>query len=103
MSDNRRAVSCLSAWHLGDGNLHYLIRTPQARAAMERPLQIVVQHGGSISDEHGIGVDKKPWLHLSRSPAEILAMRRLKAAFDPRSILHRDKIFDHGAAGSPTP
>ncbi|WP_456636046.1 FAD-binding oxidoreductase [Bradyrhizobium sp. USDA 10063] len=80
--------------HVGDGNLHYVIRTPRQDEAAERIYRLVARHGGSISAEHGIGVDKKPWLHLSRSPAEIATMRRLKAALDPNAILGRGRIFD---------
>lgn len=80
--------------HLGDGNLHYVIRTPRAAQAIDTAYRLAAAHGGSISAEHGIGVDKKPWLALSRSPAEIAAMRRLKAALDPNAILNRGRIFD---------
>jgi FAD/FMN-containing dehydrogenase len=80
--------------HLGDGNLHYVIRTPKAREAMDAVYGLVAESGGSIAAEHGIGIDKKPWLHLSRSPAEIDTMRRLKAALDPKAILNRGRIFD---------
>ncbi|WP_312869727.1 FAD-binding oxidoreductase [Jiella pacifica] len=80
--------------HLGDGNLHYVISTPKGRAAIDRVYRLAAEHGGSISAEHGIGVDKKPWLHLARSEAEIAVMRRLKAAFDPNAILNRHRIFD---------
>ena len=82
--------------HLGDGNLHYVIRTPQGYEAMARVYELVAAHGGSISAEHGIGIDKKPWLHLSRSATEIDAMRRLKLALDPKGILNRGRIFDAG-------
>jgi FAD/FMN-containing dehydrogenase len=82
--------------HLGDGNLHYVIRTPQGYEAMARVYHLVAAHGGSISAEHGIGIDKKPWLHLSRSEAEIGTMRRLKTALDPSGILNRGRIFDAG-------
>lgn len=80
--------------HLGDGNLHYVIRTPKGYEAMAQVYALVAAHGGSISAEHGIGIDKKPWLHLSRSAAEIATMRRLKAALDPNGILNRGRIFD---------
>jgi FAD/FMN-containing dehydrogenase len=50
-------------------------------------------HGGSISAEHGIGFDKKPWLQLCRSKVEIATMRR-KGALDPKAILNRGRIFD---------
>lgn len=80
--------------HLGDGNLHYLVRSragePVARAVYEE----VVSAGGSISAEHGIGLDKKAWLPLMRTQTELDAMRRLKRAFDPNFILNRGRIFD---------
>lgn len=80
--------------HIGDGNLHYVIRSADRAAAAEAVYRQVAAHGGSISAEHGIGVDKKPWLGLSRSDAELAAMRRLKAAFDPDAILNPGRIFD---------
>lgn len=80
--------------HLGDGNLHYVIRTPKGARAIDTAYRLAASHGGSISAEHGVGVDKKPWLPLSRSEAEIATMRRLKAALDPKSILNRGRIFD---------
>ncbi|RWJ37816.1 FAD-linked oxidase C-terminal domain-containing protein, partial [Mesorhizobium sp.] len=49
---------------------------------------------------HGIGLDKKEWLHLVRSDAEIAAMRRLKAAFDPNNILNAGRVFDLAPAAS---
>ncbi|MFX5521792.1 FAD-linked oxidase C-terminal domain-containing protein, partial [Acinetobacter baumannii] len=52
------------------------------------PLQPI---GGAVSAEHGIGVDKKQWLPLSRTAPEIAAMRRLKQAFDPLGILNPGK------------
>jgi FAD/FMN-containing dehydrogenase len=50
-------------------------------------------YGGSISAEHGIGLEKRPFLHYSRSDVEIEMMRRLKTALDPNSILNPGKIF----------
>ncbi|WP_226341177.1 FAD-binding oxidoreductase [Gemmobacter serpentinus] len=87
--------------HMGDGNLHYVFQTPQKEAAMARLLELVAAYGGSVSAEHGIGVDKKPWLHLSRSPEQIATMRLLKAALDPRGILNRGRIFDMDFAAAP--
>jgi FAD/FMN-containing dehydrogenase len=48
---------------------------------------------GSVSAEHGIGLEKKPWLSISRTDAEIALMRTLKAALDPKGILNPGKIF----------
>ena len=48
---------------------------------------------GSVSAEHGIGLEKKAWLSISRSEAEIQLMRTLKAALDPKGLLNPGKIF----------
>ena len=48
---------------------------------------------GSISAEHGIGLEKRPFLEVSRDPGEIELMRTLKAALDPKGILNPGRIF----------
>lgn len=88
------ATVFLAFGHMGDGNLHYVFCTPQKAPAMDRLLRMVAAYGASISAEHGIGVDKKAWLHLSRSTAEIATLRALKATLDPRGILNSGRIFD---------
>jgi FAD/FMN-containing dehydrogenase len=80
--------------HLGDGNLHYQVRTVDPAAAYDIVYRRVAAAGGGVSAEHGIGLDKKKWLHLVRSDAEIATMRRLKAALDPANILNRGRVFD---------
>jgi FAD/FMN-containing dehydrogenase len=80
--------------HLGDGNLHYQVRTAEPAAAYDIIYRNVAAAGGGVSAEHGIGLDKKRWLPLVRSDAELAAMRRLKAAFDPNNILNRGRVFD---------
>ena len=55
--------------------------------------EIVQRHGGSISAEHGVGLLKKPYLHYSRSKAEIAAMRAIKTVFDPANILNPGKLI----------
>ena len=50
--------------------------------------------GGSISAEHGIGLEKKPWLEVSRSLAERGLMTELKQLLDPRNILNPGKVLD---------
>jgi FAD/FMN-containing dehydrogenase len=87
--------------HLGDGNLHLGISagTPGGadHAEVERLVyQPLASVGGSVSAEHGIGLQKKPWLPLSRTPEEIALMRTLKRALDPRGILNPGKVFDPG-------
>jgi FAD/FMN-containing dehydrogenase len=85
--------------HLGDGNLHVIVQVapadyerlrPRVEQVVYAPLEAV---GGSVSAEHGIGLEKKPWLGLSRSPTELALMRRLKETLDPRGILNPGKIL----------
>jgi FAD/FMN-containing dehydrogenase len=83
--------------HLADSNLHLFVTVPQ-RPFPEHEVDTVVydcvgEWGGSISAEHGIGVLKRPFLDRSRSPQEIAAMRRIKAALDPRGILNPGKVI----------
>ncbi|KEA63622.1 D-2-hydroxyglutarate dehydrogenase [Marinobacterium lacunae] len=84
--------------HLGDGNLHVSVATGDAsdetREAVEslvyEPLKLM---GGSVSAEHGIGLKKRKYLNLSRTPAEIALMQTLKIALDPRGLLNRNKVL----------
>ena len=82
--------------HIADSNLHLIVplteADPPTRAVEEAVYAIVAAHGGSVSAEHGIGVSKRPWLPLSRSPAELALMRTLKAALDPRGILNPGRV-----------
>lgn len=82
--------------HAGDGNLHVNILgvAPDDDRPDATVLQLVAELGGSISAEHGIGVAKKPWLHMTRGPADIHAMRAIKNALDPAGILNPGVIFD---------
>ena len=80
--------------HLGDGNLHYIVQTDRPQAVIDAVHELVHRFEGSIAAEHGIGVDKKRYLHLSRNAGEIAAMRLLKRAFDPNNILNPGRIFD---------
>ena len=76
--------------HLGDGNLHVNVLGPgpDDEAVDDAVLELVGEFGGSISAEHGVGVAKRRWLHLTRSPEEIAVMAAVKDAFDPRGILN---------------
>jgi FAD/FMN-containing dehydrogenase len=80
--------TCHHFGHLGDGNVHLNVLGPDAEDLDGDVYRLVAAHGGSISAEHGIGRLKRPWLHLSRSPAEVAAMRAVKAALDPAGLLN---------------
>jgi len=89
--------------HVGDGNLHVNVLKPESMEAgaffkqcetIDQDLfTIVAAAQGSISAEHGVGLLKKPLLHLSRTPEEIDLMRAVKQVFDPAGILNPGKIF----------
>ena len=61
--------------------------------AGEEIIKVCVAAGGVLSGEHGIGLEKKAYLKVSRSEAEIALMRTLKTALDPKGILNPGKIL----------
>ncbi len=84
--------------HLGDGNLHFLMSigsddSDELGEAMERIYRELKPYGGSISAEHGIGLEKRPYLRYSRSDAEVALMKQLKRSLDPDGILNPGKVF----------
>jgi len=76
--------------HAGDGNLHVNVvgPPPDDYTVDDAVLRLVAAMGGSISAEHGIGRAKIPWLHLTRSAADIAAMRAIKDALDPSGVFN---------------
>jgi FAD/FMN-containing dehydrogenase len=83
--------------HVADGNLHVSVRM-SGHSVPELEIEnaiygIVATRRGSISAEHGIGSLKIPFLHFSRSEAEIELMRTIKRAMDPKGILNPGKLF----------
>jgi FAD/FMN-containing dehydrogenase len=82
--------------HLGDGNLHLVAGVGDAGArhdVEELVYEPLSRIGGSISAEHGIGLQKRGYLKYSRSPEELAVMRAVKHALDPGGILNRGKIL----------
>ena len=83
--------------HMGDGNLHIAIGAgsnddrERVEECVYEPLRSI---GGSISAEHGIGLEKKAWLDVSRTPEERELMVQIKQLLDPNNILGRGKILD---------
>jgi len=85
--------------HVGDGNLHFFVSPQQDQSPdlHHQVSQLVYQplqaFGGSISAEHGVGIEKKPYLALSRNDAEVRLMKTIKNALDPQNLLNPGKIF----------
>lgn len=82
--------------HLGDGNLHLVAGVGDSGARHEVEELVygaLSRRNGSISAEHGIGLQKRDYLAYSRSPEELAVMRAMKTALDPRAILNPGKIL----------
>jgi FAD/FMN-containing dehydrogenase len=92
---SRSALAVLFG-HVADGNLHVNLLgfEPDDERPDEAVLRLVAALGGSISAEHGVGIAKRAWLHLTRLPADIEAMRAIKRALDPAGILNPGVIVD---------
>jgi D-lactate dehydrogenase (cytochrome) len=85
--------------HAGDGNIHLNItadgpeRKADVDAGIREILGVVLQMGGTISGEHGIGLAKRPFIAMELSPENLDLQKGIKRVFDPRGILNPGKIF----------
>jgi glycolate oxidase len=90
-----------NVFHAGDGNLHPNILfdmrdrqvLPQVEEAGEEMLRAVVELGGALSGEHGIGLEKSAFMPWIYSPDDLDAMQRVKNVFDPGGLMNPGKIF----------
>jgi len=90
-----------NVFHAGDGNLHPLIcydeRVPgqaeQAEAVAAEILGYCVDAGGSLTGEHGIGVDKSQYMPRMFSDVDLALMARVRSVFDPRSLCNPGKVL----------
>lgn len=91
--------TCMIFGHLGDGNIHVVVgngdRSKESKLEIEQTVYApLVGRGGSISAEHGIGLQKKAYLSNSRSDPEMAIMKAIRHALDPKGILNQGKIMD---------
>jgi FAD/FMN-containing dehydrogenase len=83
--------------HLGDNNIHVSVlcdgvKTTHALTIEKHVYESLIPYAGAISAEHGIGLEKKPYLSISRSAEEIELMKSLKRSMDPKNILNPGKV-----------
>jgi FAD/FMN-containing dehydrogenase len=98
-SENWSTYKCVVFGHLADGNLHVVSGVgsddkesiKKMESCIYDPLRSI---GGAVSAEHGIGLEKKDYLGISRTEIEIDIMRTLKQTLDPNNILNPGKVFD---------
>jgi glycolate oxidase len=87
--------------HAGDGNIHVNVmvedgndpeQLEKGHHAIEEIFELVVEMGGTLSGEHGIGTAKAPFMNIAFNEAEIQLFKDLKQAFDPNNILNPGKM-----------
>lgn len=84
--------------HLGDGNLHVVVSVGSDDPQQHHEVNEIIYSAlaplnGSLSAEHGIGLEKRDYLHYSRTAEEIALMRSLKQTMDPKGILNPGKVL----------
>ena len=99
--ERRYALRCANVFHAGDGNLHPLImfdandadQLARAKAFGAEILELSVRLGGTITGEHGVGIEKIAQMCAQFSPEELAAFRAVKRAFDPAELLNPHKVI----------
>jgi glycolate oxidase len=94
-------IRVANVFHAGDGNLHPLVlfddRVPGEQEAAEKLsgmiLDLCIEHGGSITGEHGVGVDKSRYMTKMFGADDLDTMQLLRCAFDPASLCNPGKVF----------
>jgi glycolate oxidase subunit GlcD len=97
----RHDLTIANVFHAGDGNLHPNILFDRSDAeelsrverASTEIMAVCVEAGGTITGEHGVGVDKRRYMSLVHTPDELDAMRRIKTVFDPRGRMNPGKVL----------
>jgi len=104
---SRHGLVAISYGHAADGNIHVNIVQPKGErerwlkhreAAIEEIFRAVVDLGGTITGEHGVGLTQKKYMRLRHSPETLRVMGALKSIFDPNGILNPGKIFQDARA-----
>ncbi len=101
-----RAIRVANVFHAGDGNLHPLIlfdnRVPgeleRAEELAGEILRLCIRLGGSITGEHGVGIEKRAFLPEMFSEDDMALMHTIRRALDPQEIANRGKMFPSGEA-----
>lgn len=94
-------IRVANVFHAGDGNLHPLVlfdaavdgQAERAEEVSGAILDLCVTHGGSITGEHGVGVDKAKYLPRMFTDDDLATMHLLRCAFDPDGLANPGKVF----------
>lgn len=90
--------------HAGNGNIHVnLLINPddpeeveRAHRCLSRVFELVLALNGTLSGEHGVGLEKRDFVDREIDPVTMALMKRIKRQFDPKGILNPDKLFPPG-------
>ncbi len=90
-----------NVFHAGDGNLHPLVcddghaagEAERAEELAGRIISACVEAGGSITGEHGVGIDKKRYMEKMFSESDLAAFQKLRCAFDPKGRANPGKVM----------
>ncbi|WP_067178552.1 FAD-binding oxidoreductase [Microtetraspora niveoalba] len=94
-------IRVANVFHAGDGNLHPLVlfddgvpgQGERAEAVSGRILDLCIEHGGSITGEHGVGIDKSRYMPKMFTEEDLDTMQLVRCAFDPRGLSNPGKVF----------
>jgi glycolate oxidase len=101
----RYDIDMLNVFHAGDGNLHPLVafdsKEPgmleRVKAAATEMVRVSIDAGGSLSGEHGIGLEKRDLMGLVFNENDLDAQARIRDAFDPDGVMNPDKVLPTGS------
>jgi len=102
---DRYGLTMLNVFHAGDGNLHPLVafdaKEPGmldiVHAAAREMVEASIEVGGSLSGEHGVGIEKRDLMPLVFSEIDLDAQARIKEAFDPQGRMNPEKVLPSGS------
>ncbi len=100
-----------NVFHAGDGNLHPIVcydshaagETQRATELAGKIMKACVEVGGSITGEHGVGVDKRPYMTAMFTDSDLNAFERLRRAFDPEGLANPGKLMPEPRMCGETP
>ncbi|KXJ48402.1 MAG: dimethylmenaquinone methyltransferase [Cycloclasticus sp. Phe_18] len=98
MLSERYQIPIVNFGHAGNGNIHVnlLVQLEQletAKACLSDVFKLVISLDGSLSGEHGIGLEKRDFISLELDSIAISIMKKIKMQFDPNNLLNPDKVF----------
>ncbi len=94
-------ITIVNFGHAGNGNIHVNllidpsdpVQVAAAHHCLDQVFDLVLRLGGTLSGEHGVGMQKRDFVNREIDPPTLALMRQIKTIFDPRGILNPDKVF----------